>query len=106
MSFWKFVEEIMRNTIQRNYKFKASHVVFNYCHRRQETSSVDLLMNYALFSVYKAITSQNRITKNILRKYLSHLLKNRLDIEINRFCKSNVNVIEWTDICQKVEGTF
>merc|ERR1712198_597372 len=97
-----------RCTIQRNYEFKPTHVVFNvnYRHRRQETTSIDLLLNYALFAVYKARISQNRITKNILIKYLSHLLKNRLDIEKNRICKRNVNVMELAEICKKVEEMF
>ena len=67
--FWKFVEEIIRNTIlYRNYEFKTFQVVYNCRDTIQETNSIDLFMNYALFSIYKASFSQNRITKNIVKK--------------------------------------
>ena len=49
------------------------------------------------------LPTQNRITKNIVIKHLSHLLRSRLDIEKNRICKRDINVKEWKDICKKVE---
>ena len=97
--FWKFVEEIIRSNILRNYEFKPFHVVYNCRDTIQETNSIDLFMNYALFSIYKASFTQNRITKNIVIKHLSHLLRSRLDIEKNRICKRGINVKEWKDIC-------
>ena len=104
--FWKFIEEIIQNTILRNYEFKPFHVVYNYCDKIQGSNSIDLLMNYALFSIYKARVIQNKITKNIVIKHLSHLLRSRLDIEKNRTCKRDINVSEWTEICRKVEEMF
>ena len=71
-----------------------------------EYNSIDLFMNYALFAIYKASFTQNRITKNIVIKHLSHLLRSRLDIEKNRTCKRGINVKEWKDIYQKVEEMF
>ena len=88
------------------YDFKPFHVVYNCRDTIQETNSIDLFMNYALFSIYKASFTQNRITKNIVIKHLSHLLRSRLDIEKNRICKRGINVKEWKDICQKVEEMF
>ena len=85
---------------------KPFHVVYNCRDTIQETNSIDLFMNYALFSIYKASLTQNRITKNIVIKHLSHLLRSRLDIEKNRICKRGINVKEWKDICQKVEEMF
>ena len=61
-------------------------------------------MNYALFSIYKASFTQNIITKNIVIKHLSHLLRSRSDIEKNRTCKRDINVKEWTDIMSKSRG--
>ena len=89
----------------RNYEFTPFHVVYNCRDTIQETNSIDLFMNYALFSIYKASFTQNRITKNIVIKHLSHLLSG-LDIEKNRICKRGINVKEWKDICQKVEEMF
>ena len=40
--FWKFVEEIIRNTIRRNYEFKPFHVVYNCRDTIQETNSIYL----------------------------------------------------------------
>ena len=53
----------------------------------QETNSIDLFMDYALFSIYKASFTQNRITKNIVIKHLSHLLRSNLDLKIIGFVK-------------------
>ena len=63
--------------------------MYNCCDTIQETNIIDLLMNYALFSICKASFTQNRITKNIVIKHLSHLLRSCLDIEKNRICESN-----------------
>ena len=105
--FWKFVEEIIRNTILRNYEFEPCHVVYNCRNTNHETNSIDFLMNYALFAIYKASFTQNRISsKNIVIKHLSYLLRGRLNIEKNRNCKTDINIKEWTDICQKVEEVF
>ena len=90
--FRKSVEEIIRNTLFRNYEFKPLHVVY-YCRDTiQETNSIDLFMNYALFSIYNASFTQNKITKNIVIKHLSHLLRSRLDIEKNRICKRDITI--------------
>ena len=63
-------------------------------------------MNYALFSIYKASFTQNRITKNIVIKHLSHLLRSRLDIEKIWICIRDIHVKEWKYVCQKVEEIF
>ena len=78
-------------------------MVYNCRDTIQETNSIDLFMNYAVFSIYKASFTQNRITKNIVIKHLSHLLRSRLDIQNNRICKRDINVKEWKDTWQKVE---
>ena len=86
----KWVEEIIRNTILRNYEFKPFHVVYNCRDTIQGSNSMDVFMNYALFAIYKASFTQNRITKNIVIKHLSHLLRSRLDIEKNRICNLGI----------------
>ena len=101
-SFWNTVEIVIRNICCKDFVFSPQYAVYNFRIKGKNTNDINLLINYALFSIYKAVILHIRnknATHNILKHYLSLLLLHRIEVEKNK-CKTNkeINIDLWKRI--------
>ena len=84
--FWKKVEESVQKYILQNFHFQPCLIVSGISFSSKEKSDVDIILNYALYTIYKCFAgkeSKRKITIQRLINILFYLLRYRLQIEEN-----------------------
>ena len=83
--FWLYVENLIRIYLKSaSFKIKPQFIIYKY-NSSDDTKLIDLVLNYALYSIYKAhISKKERETKLFKRDFVycfNMLIKSRYEIE-------------------------
>ena len=81
--FWKYIEEYIRRCSYQHFILKIQHSVYGI--QVTEKEEIDLILNYALFSIYKCIKIGIASTKKIrcidFKMMFIYVIKSRYDDE-------------------------
>ena len=82
-TFWKYIEALIRKCSDQKFCLIFQHIVYGL--RIENRKEINLILNYALFSIYKChkitLATTKMIKCNDLKMMFTYVLKNRYDIE-------------------------
>ena len=84
--FWNEVERTVKKYFMSNFNFKPCHLLFGIDFNSKKEKDVDIILNYALFTIYKSFVgkeSKKKTTKKRLLHIFIYVLIYRLQIEEN-----------------------
>ena len=77
----------IRNTFYKDFVFTPRYAVYNLGAKVNNVEDINLIINYALLSIYKATIihiTNRRVTENIIKRHLLLYLKLRIEGEMNK----------------------
>ena len=94
-TFWTEVEKVLRKHFISDFKLKHMYIIFGYDLSSRNKKDIDIILNYAMFSIYKSFVKKEKRTKHKLKNILYYLLKYRFEVETNCKRKPIISVKEW-----------
>ena len=84
--FWKEVEKNVQKYFLPNFHFKPCNISSGIAFSSKKKKDVDIILNYALFTIYKSFAGEESKRKRTIQRLihiLFYLLNYRLQIEEN-----------------------